>query len=417
MLHPNRIPVRERRLIAERNVMIKEAFGSWRTGFHQTAPEEGGSITYKTLYHDLSIAFNGIALVHSDLNHPNNRDSLSVVLYRRADKAMVSRVLGKDLLKTKVHLGEHLIFKHNMELCKFKESPGNHPPPTDSDCATRFKIVNKKSAQIYTHTNPDQSKKRRFVVTDEDDGESEGEEDAGAGKNDAKRDSNFKKIVAHRDRKCVVTGIANRYGGMGTSADNLWVGPGIEGAHIVPWARPELLDVNLTAAIKRQRAKEAKLAQEQGAPLPVATKVDVNAVENGVILRSDLHALFDAWLWTVDPYSKTIRQLVPLPALTAGAAILVSPRQFPPPEIWNWHYNQCVLRMLRAGAYAPDDEHDYEDGEKAQLFAAANEELSDDITRTAALLQRLLLTHTAFRDDSHAADATPPPASPAISVV
>jgi hypothetical protein len=156
---------------------------------------------------------------------------------------------------------------------------------------------------IYTHTNPDQSKKRRFVATDENEGDSEEEEDAGASKNDAKRDPNFKKDVAHRDRKCVVTGITNRYGGMGTSADNLWVGPGMEGAHIVPWARPDILKPNLRAAIKQQRAKEATLAQAQGAPLPVATKVDVNAVENGVFLRSDLHALFDAWLWTVDPVS------------------------------------------------------------------------------------------------------------------
>jgi hypothetical protein len=67
-------------------------------------------------------------------------------MYRRADKAMVSRVLGKGLLKTKVLLDEHLIFKHNMEICKFKENPGNHAPPTDSDCATRFAIVNKRSA-------------------------------------------------------------------------------------------------------------------------------------------------------------------------------------------------------------------------------------------------------------------------------
>jgi hypothetical protein len=153
-------------------------------------------------------------------------------MYRRADKAMVSRVLGKGLLKTKVLLDEHLIFKHNMEICKFKENPGNHAPPTDSDCATRFAIVNKRSAHIYTHTNPDQSKKRRVVATDENEGDSEEEEDAGASKNDAKRDPNFRKDVAHRDRKCVVTGITNRYGGMGTSADNLWVGPGMEGAHI-----------------------------------------------------------------------------------------------------------------------------------------------------------------------------------------
>jgi hypothetical protein len=55
MPRQNSIPVRERRLIAERNVVIKEAFGSQRTGFHQTAPEQGGSITYETLYHDLAI--------------------------------------------------------------------------------------------------------------------------------------------------------------------------------------------------------------------------------------------------------------------------------------------------------------------------------------------------------------------------
>jgi hypothetical protein len=37
-----------------------------------------------------------------------------------------------------------------------------------------------------------------------------------------------------------------------------------------------------------------------------------------------------------------------------------------------------MLRMLRAGEYAPDDERDYEDGEEFQLRAAAEEELQLD---------------------------------------
>jgi hypothetical protein len=121
----------------------------------------------------------------------------------------------------------------------------------------------------------------------------------------------------------------------------------------------------------------------------------------------------------VQQYTNSIRQLVPLPAPTAGAAILASPRQFPPRKIWKWHYEQCVLRMLRAGAYAPDDEHDYEDGEKAQLLAAAEQELNDEIMRTAALLQRMLHNNTGTQSAtfSNAAGATPPPGSPAISVV
>jgi hypothetical protein len=77
--------------------------------------------------------------------------------------------------------------------------------------------------------------------------------------------------------------------------------------------------------------------------------------------------------------------------------------------------------MLRAGAYAPDDEHDYEDGEKAQLLAAAEQELKDEIMRTAALLERVLVLRnnrgTQSATFSNAAGATPPPGSPAISVV
>jgi hypothetical protein len=77
-------------------------------------------------------------------------------------------------------------------------------------------------------------------------------------------------------------------------------------------------------------------------------------------------------------------------------------------------YEQCMLRMLRAGAYAPDDEHDYEDGEKAQLLAAAEQELNDEIMRTAALLQRVLHNNTGTQSAtfSNAAGATPPPDHP-----
>jgi hypothetical protein len=71
----------------------------------------------------------------------------------------------------------------------------------------------------------------------------------------------------------------------------------------------------------------------------------------------------------------------------------VNPRGFPPPKIWEWHYSQCMLRMLRAGAYAPNDEPEYEDGEEAQLQAAADKQQSTDILNTAALLDNLLRMH------------------------
>jgi hypothetical protein len=61
--------------------------------------------------------------------------------------------------------------------------------------------------------------------------------------------------------------------------------------------------------IKEQRGLEANISHARGNPLPVYTEVTVNAVENGVLLRSDLHSLFDAWLWTVDP----VKSLAVLP--------------------------------------------------------------------------------------------------------
>jgi hypothetical protein len=189
MPRKNLIPIQQRRLIAERNVIIKEAFGSWNTGLFQPAAGHDYQLSYETLYMDLGFASEKRNLVNSDLDHHHNEERVQVTLYRRKDKKMISRILNRELWETAVHLGEHLIFKHDLKLCQFMDNLDDHPPPTNPDCAKRFKLANKKKAEIYTHMKQD-SKKKRIVLVEE--------EDEAAGK--PKRDPLFKKNVSNRDR-------------------------------------------------------------------------------------------------------------------------------------------------------------------------------------------------------------------------
>ena len=106
------------------------------------------------------------------------------------------------------------------------------------------------------HTNPDGRKKRKTTS-----------DNSAAGIAGSKRNPKFKEEVANRDRACVATSIHNRYGGMGTAIDNIWVGPGIEVAHILPWARPGLMVQTLRKLILAQRAKELEgLQRARGMP-------------------------------------------------------------------------------------------------------------------------------------------------------
>jgi hypothetical protein len=79
------------------------------------------------------------------------------------------------------------------------------------------------------------------------------------------------------------------------------IGPAIEAAHIIPWARWDLFDFALAHSIGEEQCKyrpQNQLRHDIPDKVDVYT-LNVNSPENGVLLRSDIHILFDYFFWSI----------------------------------------------------------------------------------------------------------------------
>ncbi|CAK7212761.1 hypothetical protein SEUCBS140593_001612 [Sporothrix eucalyptigena] len=91
----------------------------------------------------------------------------------------------------------------------------------------------------------------------------------------------------------------------------------------------------------------------------------INSVQNGLLLRSDLHDGFDQYLFSINPranykvivFSETFDDL---DKLALDRQLLDDVRR-PPDELLWWHFTQAVLANVR-GAGAPIFEHDFPPG-------------------------------------------------------
>ncbi|KAA8895631.1 hypothetical protein FN846DRAFT_762528, partial [Sphaerosporella brunnea] len=163
------------------------------------------------------------------------------------------------------------------------------------------------------------------------------------------RTAAFRIAVEKRDLACILTG-SNNHPPFVDKRKEMLCGPAIEAAHIIPLGRPDLWKTQIVADIRMSRRK---LRIECG-------KIDQNALENGVMLRADLHCMFDRFFWGVHPKTWRVVVFIPVPELVSFHGRRITRRvskQFPPEPVWLWHWQQCVLRCFRAGGELPETKY------------------------------------------------------------
>jgi hypothetical protein len=89
----------------------------------------------------------------------------------------------------------------------------------------------------------------------------------------------FRHAIRLRDRRCVITGRV----ALGAQDDN-WIG--FEAAHIFPLAYEEHWRNNNFA---------------RWIEYPPSTGGTINSIQNGMLLRSDIHQQFDAFEFSINP--------------------------------------------------------------------------------------------------------------------
>ncbi|CAK7210933.1 hypothetical protein SBRCBS47491_000946 [Sporothrix bragantina] len=153
----------------------------------------------------------------------------------------------------------------------------------------------------------------------------------------------FRAAVRERDGRCVVTKFVNTAAKM-----DEWTR--FQAAHIFPLAyEQQWVDGNYGSYIT----------------LVPATGGSINSVQNGLLLRTDLHDGFDQYLFTINPRANhkvvVFREpYVDLDGLALDRQLLDDPRR-PPDELLWWHFTQAVLANMR-GSGEPIFEEDFPPG-------------------------------------------------------
>lgn len=157
----------------------------------------------------------------------------------------------------------------------------------------------------------------------------------------------FTDAVRSRDRRCVITGT------IATMADfDLWTG--FEAAHIFPLAFEGIWnDYNFGRWIKSPPDEEKIKGGK------------INSNQNGLLLRSDIHQLFDMYFISINPDDNY--KIVCFGRDGAGIAgkhfdqrPLDDPQR-PADQLLRWHFRQAVLTNIK-GAGEPVFEHDFPPG-------------------------------------------------------
>jgi len=181
------------------------------------------------------------------------------------------------------------------------------------------------------------------------------------------RNAKFRTQVIDRSPQCLLT--QSSYLPVGVPQLQLpRVGYMLSAAHVIPHARWDLFDHHI-----RMSVKMARLLQLPTDSPRINEDIDVNVPENGLLLRHDLHIAFDRFFWSIHPTQLRIIVFVNIPYLLPfhgrflfpdGARV---PHFFPTEAILRWHWQQCLLRRLKAAAEHPEDKYYLE--ENADLCA------------------------------------------------
>ncbi|KAL9126344.1 MAG: hypothetical protein Q9217_004590 [Psora testacea] len=153
----------------------------------------------------------------------------------------------------------------------------------------------------------------------------------------------FCDAVRARDGRCVVSGqvAENAYKGF------WW---GFEASHIFPLAYEEHW-------MRNDFSRWITILPANGGP--------INSVQNGLLLRSDIHGLFDNYAFSIDPDDEY--KIIPfqrgvsiMPGGRLDRQLLDSPDR-PADQLLRWHFRQAVFANMR-GAGEPGFENDFPPG-------------------------------------------------------
>ncbi|OXV05467.1 hypothetical protein Egran_06765 [Elaphomyces granulatus] len=154
----------------------------------------------------------------------------------------------------------------------------------------------------------------------------------------------FRTAIRARDSRCYISGVPANLGPMGA----WW---GFDVAHVFPLANEGHWRQN-------NYGRWITIPPREGG--------DINSVQNGILLRSDLHQLFDKFALIINPddgYKVVFFTPDPYGNL-AGSFIdqdLLSHPERPVDQVLRWHFRQAVLANMR-GAGEPMLEHDFPPG-------------------------------------------------------
>ncbi|KAI9870707.1 MAG: hypothetical protein M1830_003901 [Pleopsidium flavum] len=157
------------------------------------------------------------------------------------------------------------------------------------------------------------------------------------------RNHGFRDTVRARDQQCVITGV-----GPINAAAGRWAP--LQAAHVFPLAHQQHWD-------------DSNLSRWITQP-PINGEL-IDSVQNGLLLRADIHQLFDSYDFSINPNDNyKIVFFSQDPYHVAGNYL---PQDFlnnpdrPVDALLLWHFRQAVLTNMK-GAGAPVFEHDYPSG-------------------------------------------------------
>ncbi|OAL74367.1 hypothetical protein A7D00_2400 [Trichophyton violaceum] len=161
------------------------------------------------------------------------------------------------------------------------------------------------------------------------------------------RDSSFRAGVRARDGKCVVSGLINTYAQFGA-----W--EGFEAAHVFPLQHE-------TIWVEHGFGRWVTNMENQ------VGGSSIHSIQNGLLLRSDVHQFFDAYKISINP-DDGYKVVCFGPDLLGVDGRVLDPICRNPndsgrvsDEILRWHFRQAVLANMK-GSGDPTFEHDFPPG-------------------------------------------------------
>ncbi|KAK6336568.1 hypothetical protein TWF696_002117 [Orbilia brochopaga] len=146
--------------------------------------------------------------------------------------------------------------------------------------------------------------------------------------------------------ECVITKTHTRF-------DNLVCGPGYVAAHIVPqkfwYAFPNQFNIHSPEIYPQNVTPSSVTTQESD----LRTRMSSTwMVSNGLLLRSDIHEMFDRRLIAIHPVTHKVRLFAAMPSVIQyhGNIIQWEGSSKPSFEALSFHYEQCVLENVGAHA-------------------------------------------------------------------